>query len=294
MSNISITAVLLFCCTLNSKMPVFLQKDVYMKKLFNILSFLTIASTFAFAQEDLNKCAPKFTITCEQPFANISAPDAQIKKFSYKKANKLIYVALVWRQNQNPNEWEKFAVDVTPSQDAEVRISISAHADESKKNKSDKKFAVLVDDIKVNDSLVKNGDFENGLNSHSYTKNKGLPVKVETSPKYVKFGKNCVSLCTSTYLINQYNVAKGKSINFSIMTKPRGSIRSDYDIPLDFANKSNATPPYKADNSSGEVVFETIRFNATKSIDLKNNLTLDIADKLHTGKYLYLLYIAES
>lgn len=254
--------------------------------LLSIIATLLITPFSLFAQENIKQCAVRMTVTCDYPFENVSSDNAQIKKFAYNKNGKKRYVAQAVRFNQNPNDWEEISLKITPTQNATITVSLAALPHTDKKSESKKKLVSLVDNFKLNGKLIENGDFENDLKSFSYVRSEELPIRIEQTPKLVKFGKKCVSIWNKTYISKTFDVKKGDSLNFSAMTKPRGEIDS-YDMTIDFPENVNAKTN-KTDNV--KIPFENIKFDTRKTLDIHKQTTLDLENKGQYGSYLYLLH----
>ncbi len=250
---------------------------------------IKLALLSAYANIDKSKsadCVGLIKLVSSFPLENATSQNATIRAYSHDNDKVKTYVARAERSNKNQNNWEELDISFYPSSDGEVWVSLNVVKPENKEYKKSR-LAVYFDDLKLNDNLVKNGDFENGITNFSFSTK--IPPRIEVNPEIVKFGKSCLRLCSSSYLSLGMNVKKGEKYTVSVMMKAAGELLNDDDILLALPDVNKAEHIKLTPDKFGEVVFDTIRFNANNPIKSTDEVNIT-PEKTVVGKYVYILH----
>ncbi len=236
----------------------------------------------------IGECGARVTIAAFSKIGNGKSDDANIRNYTYKSEGMDRYVVSAVRYNKNPEEWETLEFSFEAQAEGVIGLSLNAISPKKKGN-ANRKFAVYYDNLKINGKLYPNGDFEDGLKNFS-SSTKHQP-RLERNPKFVKFGKACLRSWAHSYTGFNMDVKKGEKYTISIMTKPAGELVGDDDVLLNLPEEIKAEDIKLETDTKGEVVFETVRFNASSPIKIGNSpIVIDLKDKAIVGKYVYLLH----
>ncbi len=261
-----------------------------MKKIFSFISFIFVVLPL-WASIDKSKvslCKVEVKCVANFPIPEAESENAKFQSYTNEEDKVKTYVLKAWRYNKNPNEWENLEFSFVPESDGDVWLSLSVVKPEQREFQ-ERKFAAYFDNLTVNGDLLINGDFENKLKNF-YSPSK-VQSKIERNPSIVKFGKACLRVTSDTYVSTVLKVKKGEKITVSVMAKPAGEIIKDDDVLLQLPESRVAENIKLATDKSGEVVFDTVRFNVTSPAKISAEpIEIDLKDKDVFGKYVYVLH----